>query len=316
MKNTKENMRNRKAISKLLLCATLCLACIVACLFQSQDVAFAERTSTLNVTDAMTGYNKDKYFLFNDDYKVRGDNNVKEFFTGSITQKNVNYFELTISCSDTNHISEWNNGDYYYSSDYKVSADSDDETALILVFGSNNKSDYKGLDQFPEKSSQNLKGSAITSDKSIRRGKTSSTTIKFSTSYQYIWYHVVYQWCAASSHNRSFLVSGQSDLFEVDQTAPTGTLSGVSDGGITNNDVQFKWSEDNCNATLDGDAYSSGNNISSEGTHTLKLTDAVGNTRTYNFEIDKTKPKITSDVANNGKVSVGIGKLTLKVSIS
>lgn len=287
----------------LLLILLVCVSVMFLVNITDMQNAYADRTSNLNVTDAMTGYNKNKYFHFNDDYKVRGDNNVKEFFTGTITQKDVNYFELSISCSDTKHISEWNNGDNYYSSSYKVSSNASDETALILVFGSNNKDDFKGLNQFPDTSSQNLKGSVIESDKSIKRGGTSSTTITFRTDYRYIWYHVVYQWCATSSHSNSYLVAGQSDLFEVDQTAPTGTLSGVSSGGITNKDVIFSWDENDCYATLDGKSYSWGSVISEEGKHTITLTDAVDNKNTYAFEIDKTKPKITSEISNNGKTN-------------
>ncbi len=298
-------MARKKLLIKtsLLVILLVCISIILLNKITVTQNAYADRTTNLNVTDAMTGYNKDKYFVFNDSYSVRGDNNVKEFFTGTITQKRVNYFELKISCSDTKHISEWNNGDYYYSSSYKVSSSADDETALILVFGSNYRSDYKSLNQFPDESSQNLRGTAIKSSKTITRGGNATTTIRFSTDYRYIWYHVVYQWCAVASHSRSYLVSGQSDIFEVDKTAPTGTLSGVRNNGITNSDVKFTWSEDNCSATLDGVSYSSGNNISSEGTHTIKLTDAVGNASTYKFEIDKTIPQITSEISNNGKTN-------------
>lgn len=89
--------------------------------------------------------------------------------------------------------------------------------------------------------------------------------------------------------------------FEIDKTAPEGTLYGVRNGGITNGNVSFSWTESGATATIDGSSYSSGTTISSEGSHSIVLTDDVGNSTTYTFEIDKTAPVGTfSGVENDG----------------
>ncbi|MDE6885172.1 MAG: hypothetical protein K2P32_05295, partial [Clostridia bacterium] len=292
-------MTNRKikvATSILLLSVALCLVGVISCQFDQSQIAFAEQTTTMNINSVLTGVNSSKYFKFNDRYNANGYNNVGNYFSGSLVQKNTGVFidySLKITCSDTNAISSANNGDYYYDEDYLVSSNPSDENALILVFGSNNKSDYQGLLSYKEQSSTNLKGTVIESDKTITRGGDSSVTINFDTGYDYIWYQIVYQWCTWAAHNNSYLVAGQSELFTADRTAPSGTLIGVNEGGITNSDVRFTWSEENCSATLNGNSYSSNSNISAEGRHTIELTDAVGNSDRYYFTIDKTNPALS-----------------------
>ena len=85
--------------------------------------------------------------------------------------------------------------------------------------------------------------------------------------------------------NRSIAYS-----FEIDKTAPTGSLSNVNDGEITNKNVSFSWSDTKASAILDGSSYSKNAVISSEGLHTIVLTDTAGNSSTYTFTIDKTAP--------------------------
>ena len=80
--------------------------------------------------------------------------------------------------------------------------------------------------------------------------------------------------------------------FTIDKTAPTGTLTGVSNGGYTNSNVTFTWTESENKATLNGVSYTSGRTISDEGLHTIVLTDKAGNSTTYTFTIDKTAPEI------------------------
>ncbi len=152
-------MTNRKikvVIGMALLCVVLCLVGVISQQFGQLQIAFAEQTKSMNITTTLTGINSSSYFKFNDRYNANGYNNVGNYFSGSLVQKNSGVFidyTLTITCSDTKAISSANNGDYYYSSDYKVSADSKDEKALILVFGSNKESDYQGLLSYANKSS-------------------------------------------------------------------------------------------------------------------------------------------------------------------
>jgi len=266
-------------------------------------VAYASQTSEMNITSVLTGVNSSSYFKFNGSYNANGNNQVNKYFSGSITQNSGNSFSLEVKCSNRNVISQYENGDYYYNSNYIVASGDGDENALILVFGSNNSSDHKDLSNYAGQSSKQLSGNAITSSKSIGRGSgEGSTTLTFSTDYHFIWYHVVYQWTDWASHNNSWLVAGQSSLFHADKTAPTGTLSGVENGGMTNNDVKFTWTESSATATLDNASYTSGQNISAEGKHTIKLTDAVGYSNEYSFTIDKTLPTIacSNSVASGG----------------
>ena len=76
------------------------------------------------------------------------------------------------------------------------------------------------------------------------------------------------------------------------KNAPTGTLYGVENGGTTNSNVSFDWSEINCTATLNGAIYQKNTIIKGVDNkkidYTLILTDIAGNTTTYTFTIDKT----------------------------
>ncbi|TDL74704.1 DUF1533 domain-containing protein [Rhodococcus qingshengii] len=112
--------------------------------------------------------------------------------------------------------------------------------------------------------------------------------------------------------------------FTIDKTSPV--VTGVSNNGLYNEDVIITFSEGT--ATLDGDDFTSGKAITSEGSHTLVVTDAAGNATTVNFTIDKTAPKaptvnsVTTKTTNvtgtaeanstivvkEGKDTIGIGK--------
>ena len=82
--------------------------------------------------------------------------------------------------------------------------------------------------------------------------------------------------------------------FEIDKTAPTGTLNGiVGIDNYTNQDVTFTWSDTRASAKLNGSNYSSGSVISNEGSYTIVLTDTANNSTSYSFIIDKTVPKGT-----------------------
>ena len=91
--------------------------------------------------------------------------------------------------------------------------------------------------------------------------------------------------------------------FEIDKTAPSGTLSGVENGGVTNSIVTFSWDEDGATATINSISYASGSEIRIEGKYTIILTDRAGNSTTYTFEIDKTAPTGTLDGVQNGGIT-------------
>lgn len=114
--------------------------------------------------------------------------------------------------------------------------------------------------------------------------------------------------------NHSFVIYNNDDAlgthseysFIIDKTAPTGTLTGVSDKGYTNANVSLTWSDATSEqspitAMLNGNSYIKGTSITAEGKHTIVLKDAAGNSSTYTFIIDKTNPIGTlNGVANNG----------------
>lgn len=80
--------------------------------------------------------------------------------------------------------------------------------------------------------------------------------------------------------------------FTIDKTPPTGTLTGVFNGGYTNKEVSFSWSESDATATLNGLRYTSGRTITDEGSNTVVLTDKAGNSTTYSFTIDTSAPVV------------------------
>lgn len=81
----------------------------------------------------------------------------------------------------------------------------------------------------------------------------------------------------------------------LDKIAPV--VSGVINNGIYNKNVTVKFNEGT--ATLDGKAFRSGTLVTTEGVHTLVVTDAAGNKTIVKFTIYKTAPKVTG-VAHNG----------------
>ena len=93
--------------------------------------------------------------------------------------------------------------------------------------------------------------------------------------------------------------------FTIDKTAPTGTLSGVDNGGYTQKDVTFTWTESAATAKLNGAAYTKGSTISDERQHAIVLTDLAGNSTTYTFTIDKTAPTGTLSGVSNGGYTNG-----------
>ena len=113
--------------------------------------------------------------------------------------------------------------------------------------------------------------------------------------------------------------------FTIDKTAPVLTLSGVVNGGFTNNSVAATWnknvggvgsqmvSEDDSVIaryaisatssfpTVATTNYVANNRLSAEGNYLLVISDKAGNSTSYKFTIDKTAPVLTlSGVANGG----------------
>lgn len=105
--------------------------------------------------------------------------------------------------------------------------------------------------------------------------------------------------------------------FTIDKTAPTLTLSGVTNGGFTNGTVTASWSTAvggvGAQLTNSKDAltvkysrstgstfptsattsYTSGTSLTEEGNYLMTIKDKAGNSTSYTFTIDKTAPTLT-----------------------
>ncbi|WP_176560260.1 S-layer homology domain-containing protein [Brevibacillus dissolubilis] len=77
-----------------------------------------------------------------------------------------------------------------------------------------------------------------------------------------------------------------TDTIELDNTKPI--VTGVSEGQLTNSDLTITFNEGT--ATLNGNPFNSGEQVTAEGSYELVVTDAVNNSTTIHFRIDKTKP--------------------------
>ncbi|MGG1637637.1 S-layer homology domain-containing protein [Paenibacillus sp. NRS-1760] len=97
--------------------------------------------------------------------------------------------------------------------------------------------------------------------------------------------------------------------FVIDKVAPI--VTGVADGGMYKDNVTVSYNEGT--ATLNGTAFTSGTEVTQDGTYKLIVTDAAGNTTTVNFVIDKVAPIVTG-VADGGmykdKVTVSFNEGT------
>ncbi|RXT03689.1 cadherin-like beta sandwich domain-containing protein [Ammoniphilus sp. CFH 90114] len=87
-----------------------------------------------------------------------------------------------------------------------------------------------------------------------------------------------------------------SDTIILDTNAPI--VEGVRYGEVTNSDLVITFNEGT--AQLNEMPFSSGDTVSTEGNHTLVVTDEAGNTTTVHFTIDKTVP-VGSLLINNGE---------------
>lgn len=119
--------------------------------------------------------------------------------------------------------------------------------------------------------------------------------------------------------------------FTIDKTAPTLSLSGVTENGFTNGTVRASWSTtasgiigqlSNSNdavtvrysyntgttfPTSAATSYTASSDLSAVGNYLLTITDKAGNSRSYKFTIDKTAPTLTlsglTDGFTNGNVT-------------
>lgn len=100
------------------------------------------------------------------------------------------------------------------------------------------------------------------------------------------------------------------DSITLDTTPPT--VSGVIDGQFTSSDVTISF-EATATATLNGAPFSSGTAVEDEGSYTLVVTDAAGNTTTVSFTIVKTAPT-GSLLINGGDAYTNTKAVTLSIN--
>ena len=114
--------------------------------------------------------------------------------------------------------------------------------------------------------------------------------------------------------------------FSIDKTAPTLSLSGVSNGGFTNEIVKATWStavggvgaqlvnsDDTLRAKYSRTTGTSfptsatksyyGSRLAAEGNYLMTITDKAGNTTSYSFTIDTTAPTLTISGLVKGEVT-------------
>ncbi|MBW5470976.1 phage tail protein [Brevibacillus formosus] len=89
------------------------------------------------------------------------------------------------------------------------------------------------------------------------------------------------------------------DTIELDADAPV--VSGVEDKGIYKDDVTITFNEGT--ATLNGAPFSSGDRVTSEGKHDLRVVDASGNETKITFTLDKTAPMGTFVINNDDRLT-------------
>lgn len=112
---------------------------------------------------------------------------------------------------------------------------------------------------------------------------------------------------------------------EYTQIGPAGVLSGVENGGYTNKNVKFTWT-DNATAviTVNGETseYKSGTTLSDDGEYEIVLTNMDRQTFVVSFVIDKIAPEYELTGADNGAtvnndISLVFGEgITAEVSIN
>ncbi|WP_317973060.1 cadherin domain-containing protein, partial [Paenibacillus sp. CCS19] len=101
-----------------------------------------------------------------------------------------------------------------------------------------------------------------------------------------------------------------SDTITLDTVKPV--ISGVVDGSLNNADLMITFNEGT--GDLDGGtAFTSGSKVTTEGDHTLTVTDAAGNATTVTFTLDKTAPVGTVSI-NGGAAETNDTAVTLTIT--
>ena len=111
--------------------------------------------------------------------------------------------------------------------------------------------------------------------------------------------------------------------FTYEQPAPDGVLSGVENGGYTNTDVTFAWTDEAIvTVTKDGETveYVSGQKLTENGAYEITFENYDGFSSTYSFVIDKTAPElglegVQNGSATNGDVTVSVPERGLTVQL-
>ncbi len=104
--------------------------------------------------------------------------------------------------------------------------------------------------------------------------------------------------------------------FTVDKTDPI--VTGVNNGENYNADRRVTFNEGT--ATLNGDSFASGDEVTEEGEYTLIVTDAAGNSTTVTFSLDKTSPVVVgvtdeSSYNDDRTITFNEGAATLNGSV-
>ena len=96
------------------------------------------------------------------------------------------------------------------------------------------------------------------------------------------------------------------EQFTYEQPAPAGVLAGVENGGYTNTDVTFTWTDEAVvTVKKDGEIieYVSGETLTENGAYEIVFENYDGFSATYSFVIDKTAPELNMEGAQNGKAT-------------
>ena len=107
------------------------------------------------------------------------------------------------------------------------------------------------------------------------------------------------------------------------QPAPDGVLAGAENGGYTNTDVTFTWTDEaKVTVKKDGEImeYVSGKKLTEDGAYEITFENYDGYMATYSFVIDKTAPELKIDGAQNGaatnsNVTVSVPESGLNVQL-
>ena len=94
--------------------------------------------------------------------------------------------------------------------------------------------------------------------------------------------------------------------FAYEQPAPDGVLAGAENGGYTNTDVTFTWTDEaKVTVKKDGEIieYVSGQKLTENGSYEITFENYDGFTATYSFVIDKTAPELGLEGVQNGSAT-------------